>query len=72
MRDLKALAIYPSIVIPTHYLGEPSYVSDTEYTTILSQDDDDQDIDADDSLRAQIVDQFDENNSASLKQRVEL
>lgn len=35
---MKALAIYPSIVMPTHFLGEPGYVSDTEHTPILKEE----------------------------------
>ena len=34
-RDLIAYAIQPSIVMPTHYFGEPNYVSDTEHTPVL-------------------------------------
>lgn len=29
------MAIYPSIVMPTHYTGEPNHVSDTEQTTLI-------------------------------------
>ncbi|CAF1264541.1 unnamed protein product [Rotaria magnacalcarata] len=38
-RKLKAYAFHPSIVTPTHYFGEPNYVSDTENTQILEQND---------------------------------
>ncbi|CAF4334877.1 unnamed protein product, partial [Adineta steineri] len=31
---LKAYACHPSILTPTHYFGEPNYISDTENTTI--------------------------------------
>ena len=34
-RKLKAYAFFPTIVTPTHYFGEPNYVSDTENTKIL-------------------------------------
>ncbi|CAF1109982.1 unnamed protein product [Adineta steineri] len=33
-RKLKAYAFHPSILTPTHYFGEPNYISDTENTTI--------------------------------------
>jgi len=36
-RKLKAYAFYPSILTPTHYFGEPNYISDTENTTILAK-----------------------------------
>ena len=36
-RDLKAFAIQPSLVNPTHYTGESGYVSDTEKTPTLNQ-----------------------------------
>ncbi|CAF0990270.1 unnamed protein product, partial [Didymodactylos carnosus] len=35
-RKLKAYAFHPQILTPTHYFGEPNYVSDTENTTILN------------------------------------
>ncbi|CAF0983297.1 unnamed protein product [Rotaria sp. Silwood1] len=38
-RKLKAYAFYPSILTPTHYFGEPNYISDTENTPILGQND---------------------------------
>lgn len=38
-RKLKAYAFHPSILTPTHYFGEPNYISDTENTTILGQND---------------------------------
>jgi collagen beta-1,O-galactosyltransferase len=37
-RQLKALAFYPAIVTPTHYFGEPNYISDTENTTVYGQE----------------------------------
>jgi hypothetical protein len=37
-RKLKAYAFHPSIITPTHYFGEPNYISDTENTTILGKD----------------------------------
>lgn len=36
-RDLIAYAIQPSIVMPTHYFGEPGYISDTEQTPVLDK-----------------------------------
>jgi hypothetical protein len=36
-RNLKAYAIHPPIVNPTHYTGEPSHVSDTEHTKIINE-----------------------------------
>lgn len=36
-RKLKAYAFQPAILTPTHYFGEPNYISDTENTTILGQ-----------------------------------
>lgn len=36
-RNLKAYAFQPAILTPTHYFGEPNYISDTENTTILGQ-----------------------------------
>ena len=38
-RKLKAYAFHPPILTPTHYFGEPNYISDTENTTIVGQDD---------------------------------
>ena len=38
-RDLKAYAFHPTILTPTHYFGEPNYISDTENTTILGRND---------------------------------
>jgi collagen beta-1,O-galactosyltransferase len=37
-RKLKAYAFQPAIVTPTHYFGEPNYISDTENTTILGRE----------------------------------
>lgn len=34
-RNVKAFAIHPPIIFPTHYTGEPSHVSDTEHTQLL-------------------------------------
>ncbi|KAF4522607.1 hypothetical protein B566_EDAN003588 [Ephemera danica] len=34
-RDLKALSVAPLLVFPTHYTGEPGYVSDTEDSNII-------------------------------------
>ncbi|UJR20681.1 hypothetical protein I4U23_023802 [Adineta vaga] len=36
-RKLKAYAFHPAIITPTHYFGEPNYISDTENTTILGR-----------------------------------
>uniref|UniRef100_A0A6Q2Y367 Glycosyl transferase family 25 domain-containing protein n=1 Tax=Esox lucius TaxID=8010 RepID=A0A6Q2Y367_ESOLU len=33
-RDLKAFSVEPLLIYPTHYTGEPGYVSDTETSTI--------------------------------------
>uniref|UniRef100_A0A8C7MTY6 Collagen beta(1-O)galactosyltransferase 2b n=1 Tax=Oncorhynchus kisutch TaxID=8019 RepID=A0A8C7MTY6_ONCKI len=33
-RDLKAFSVEPLLLYPTHYTGEPGYVSDTETSTI--------------------------------------
>lgn len=35
-RNLIAYAIQPAIITPTHYFGEPNYISDTENTQILN------------------------------------
>jgi hypothetical protein len=36
-RKLKAYAFHPVIITPTHYFGEPNYISDTENTTVLGK-----------------------------------
>ena len=36
-RKLKAYAFHPVVLTPTHYFGEPNYISDTENTTVLGQ-----------------------------------
>jgi collagen beta-1,O-galactosyltransferase len=36
-RKLKAYAFQPAILTPTHYFGEPNYISDTENTTVLGK-----------------------------------
>ena len=36
-KDLIAYAVQPSIVTPTHYFGEPNYISDTENTPVLDK-----------------------------------
>jgi collagen beta-1,O-galactosyltransferase len=41
-RKLKAYAFHPAIVTPTHYFGEPNYVSDTENTTVIGNIDNSQ------------------------------
>lgn len=33
-RDLKAFSAEPLLVYPTHYTGEPGYISDTETSTV--------------------------------------
>lgn len=33
-RDLRAFSVEPLLLFPTHYTGEPGYVSDTETSTI--------------------------------------
>ncbi|CAF0973808.1 unnamed protein product [Adineta ricciae] len=37
-RNLKAYAFHPAIITPTHYFGEPNYISDTENTTVLGKE----------------------------------
>lgn len=37
-RKLKAYAFHPQIITPTHYFGEPNYISDTENTTVLGRE----------------------------------
>ena len=36
VRDLAALSVHPLLVTPTHYTGEPGYISDTEDTGIIN------------------------------------
>lgn len=36
-RKLKAYAFHPPILTPTHYFGEPNYISDTENTKIFEE-----------------------------------
>jgi hypothetical protein len=36
-RNLIALAVQPNLISPTHYFGEPNYVSDTEQTNLLRE-----------------------------------
>ncbi|XP_038650913.1 procollagen galactosyltransferase 2-like isoform X5 [Scyliorhinus canicula] len=38
-RDLKAFSVEPLLIYPTHYTGEPGYVSDTETSIIWDNDD---------------------------------
>ena len=33
-RDLRAFSAEPLLVFPTHYTGDPGYVSDTETSTV--------------------------------------
>lgn len=35
-RDLKALSFEPLLLQPTHFTGEPGYITDTENSAILS------------------------------------
>lgn len=37
-RDLKAFSAEPLLVYPTHYTGDPGYVSDTETSTVWDND----------------------------------
>lgn len=37
-RDLKAFSAEPLLVFPTHYTGDPGYVSDTETSTVWDND----------------------------------
>uniref|UniRef100_A0AAX7UTQ0 Glycosyl transferase family 25 domain-containing protein n=1 Tax=Astatotilapia calliptera TaxID=8154 RepID=A0AAX7UTQ0_ASTCA len=37
-RDLKAFSVEPLLIYPTHYTGEPGYISDTETSTIWDDD----------------------------------
>ncbi|TTL72951.1 Procollagen galactosyltransferase 1 [Bagarius yarrelli] len=37
-RDLKAYSAEPLLVFPTHYTGEPGYISDTETSTVWDND----------------------------------
>ncbi|XP_060686107.1 procollagen galactosyltransferase 2-like isoform X1 [Hemiscyllium ocellatum] len=37
-RDLKAFSVEPLLIYPTHYTGEPGYVSDTETSIIWDND----------------------------------
>merc|ERR1711997_1060661 len=36
-RDLKALSVHPLLVNPTHYTGEEGYISDTENTNVMEE-----------------------------------
>ena len=36
VRDLAALSVHPLLVTPTHYTGEPGYISDTEDAGIIN------------------------------------
>ncbi|XP_035279400.1 procollagen galactosyltransferase 2-like isoform X1 [Anguilla anguilla] len=38
-RDLRAFSVEPLLLFPTHYTGEPGYVSDTETSTIWDNED---------------------------------
>lgn len=46
-RDLKAFSVNPLFVFPTHYVGEAGYVSDTEDSQIVIDEDDYDDLQAD-------------------------
>ncbi|XP_037554097.1 procollagen galactosyltransferase 2 [Nematolebias whitei] len=37
-RDLRAFSLEPLLIYPTHYTGEPGYISDTETSTIWDDD----------------------------------
>ncbi|XP_067846831.1 procollagen galactosyltransferase 2-like [Heptranchias perlo] len=39
LRNLKAFSVEPLLIYPTHYTGEPGYVSDTETSIIWDNDD---------------------------------
>lgn len=66
VRDVKALAIYPAVVNPTHYLGEPSYISDTEFTPVLKEEEDT------DSAKEPIEAAINDDSSITIKSRIEL
>ncbi|KAL4219684.1 hypothetical protein ACF0H5_022254 [Mactra antiquata] len=36
-RDLVALSAEPLLIYPTHYLGEPHYISDTEWSDLITE-----------------------------------
>ena len=36
-RDLLALSVDPFLVYPTHFTGEPNYISDTEDSVIVDE-----------------------------------
>ncbi|XP_052221589.1 glycosyltransferase 25 family member-like isoform X2 [Dreissena polymorpha] len=36
-RNLIALSSEPLLIFPTHYLGEPNYISDTEYSELITE-----------------------------------
>lgn len=38
LRNLKAFSVEPLLIYPTHYTGEPGYISDTETSTIWDDD----------------------------------
>ncbi|KAG9343139.1 hypothetical protein JZ751_014111 [Albula glossodonta] len=44
-RDLQAFSVEPLLLFPTHYTGEPGYVSDTETSTIWDNEDESTDWD---------------------------
>lgn len=46
-RDLKAFSVEPLLIYPTHYTGEPGYISDTETSTIWDDEAVDTDWDRD-------------------------
>lgn len=37
-RNLKAFSAEPLLVFPTHYTGDPGYISDTETSTVWDND----------------------------------
>ena len=68
------MAIHPSIVMPTHYTGEPNHVSDTEQTTLIDLDqfelkiqNDNQDESSDQQMKEEIIDE-----NLSMKHHIDL
>ncbi|XP_073347732.1 procollagen galactosyltransferase 2-like [Pagrus major] len=50
-RDLKVFSVEPLLLFPTHYTGEPGYISDTETSTIWDDEAVDTDWDRDEARR---------------------
>lgn len=38
VRDLRAFSTEPLLVYPTHYTGDPGYISDTETSTVWNNE----------------------------------